>query len=325
MKTSTRLLLVASLLLLALGLSACGSMPTAISAPSQDFLLSVPRVVIDIGDDGTPSLAGFTADQLYILSLGQMDFRWLRMDPALIKWFEDKNLQHIEFVQKEDGLFVFANGGPLPHLAWSEDSLNTLSYLVGDYYPQVEELLTKILPFMQRVGLDVVVRFPVAEGVDEIPMRDIEVPIAQAIEANTKPSSLQIRLTIHYDEQGMPSVPGAEALLKNYFGVQMDQLRLMPEAVQSLVAAGVQHITLRVHNNSLYIFVNGKALPNLAWDAEGLKNGVDLVSQLYGLEPTSSLNDLLDTLIPLLEATEGDVILQFPLQPGVEAIPTPGA
>ncbi|NOZ72575.1 MAG: hypothetical protein GXP38_11810 [Chloroflexi bacterium] len=325
MKTSTRLLLVASLLLLVLALSACGSMPTTISAPSQDFLLSFPRVVIDIGEDGTPSLAGFTADQLYMLSLGQMDFRWLRMDPALIQWFKDKNLQHIELIQKEDGLYVFANGEPLPHLAWSEDSLNTLSDLVGDYYPQIEELLTKTLPFMQRVGLDVVVRFPKADDVAEIPLRDMEVPIAQAIEAETEPSSLQIRLIIRYDKQGVPSVPGAEALLKNYFGVQMDQLRLMPQAVQSLTAAGIQHITLRVHNNSLYIFVNGKALPNLAWDADGLKNGVGLVSQLYGLQQTPSLNAMLDTLIPLLEATEGDVILKFPLQPGVKPIPTPGA
>lgn len=325
MKNSSRLLLLLSLLFAIIVLTACGTAPIDISVPSPDFLVSLPRVVIDIDANGVPSVLGFNTDQLYKFTGGQVDLRWMRMDPTLVAWFTNTNLQHVAMVQKEDGLYVFANGQALPHVAWDKESLQSVGNLIGGYYPHMQEFLIKFLPFLQRMGWNVVLHFPQADGVATIPMRDINKAITSTVVAQSQPSSIQLKLFVTYDENGVPAVPGAEPLLRNMLGIRLDQLRLTPQAVQALQASGIQHVTLRVHNNRLFIFVNDKVLPNLAWDAQGLRNGMALFEQLYSLQDTASLNQMLDIMIPMLENAEGELTLQFPLAPGVETIPLPAS
>lgn len=307
-------------------LSACGTSPTEISAPSPDFLISLPRVAIDIDANGVPSILGFNTDQLYTYTLGQVDLRWMRMDPALVEWFTNTDLQHIELLQKEDGLYIFTNGQALPHVAWDQQSLQSIGDLIGDYYPQMQEFLIKFLPFLQRMGWDVVLKFPVAAGATEIPLRDLNQPLAVAAIAQSQPSGIQLKITVTYDEDGVPAVPGAEAMLNKLLGISLNQLALTPQAIQALQTSGIQHIVLRSHNNRLYIFVNGKVLPNLAWDEQGLRNGADLFKQLYYLQDGSTFIDqILDTAIPVLKGVEGNLIFQFPLAPGATPAPLPAA
>ena len=123
----------ALLIVAALVLSACGpAMPSATGAKTESgevFQLALPRLEIAFDAQGNPTVLGMKLSDVGAM-LGQ-DLSTLKMDPALISWMTNANIQHIEMRQTGDSLALLINGKPMPHLAWDDKALSQAMDLAG--------------------------------------------------------------------------------------------------------------------------------------------------------------------------------------------------
>lgn len=316
MVTSKRLLIILPLLLLALFVvSACESAPSDLSGGAEtEFAVSLPRVVVAIDENGVPSVAGLSAETLKNLTFGALDLSYLRMDPNLIQNLMALGLQNMELVYRDDGLYVFLNGQALPFISWDEESLDNTADLVGavgGLDPSFTEALKTILPFAQRLGVDLAVTFPPAPGAEVVPLRDTTEEIsATTMPASEEPSAVQLSVEVGYDENGEPSVPGGPIL--SLLGISTDMLRLPPATVAAMQNSGIEDLTISAQEDGIQLFVNGEPLPKLAWTEEGLDNIVQLVAYLYLGDQAGGMTQLLATVLPVLSQVDVELVLNFP-------------
>ena len=313
MVSSKRLIIVLSFMLLALLLSACVSSGEV--APEAEFGVSLPRIVVEIDDNGVPTVAGLSAETLKNLTLGNVDLTWLRMEPLLIQRFMDMGLQHIEALYKDDGLYLFVNGEQLPSFVWDAESLaNTtdLATEIGGLDPTFAAALKTILPFVQAVGANVAIQFPTAAGAEVVAMRDMsELPEPETSAAEDE-GGFQLSVEVNYDENGMPSVPGAGFIVQNLLGVDISQLALPQETIAQLCGSGISSISISTKGDGLYIFVNDQSLPRISWSPEQLQTGAAVVSELYFPNPNDPIRQVLNTILPALGEVDIEFVLNFP-------------
>lgn len=97
---------------------------------------------------------------------------------------------------------------------------------------------------------------------------------------------------------------------------------MSPETVQSLQSAGVQQLQLRVGANGLFIYINGQALPYLAWNSESVAN-LNKVLQSAGMGALD-LNQARQVGLGLnlkIPPAEGQPALNIPRWSGETVIP----
>ncbi|NOX60661.1 MAG: hypothetical protein GXP42_01730 [Chloroflexi bacterium] len=327
MKTVRRFSWLLLLLLLSGVVVACGSQVTPVAEPDSEFVLALPRLVIDVDSDGVPSVAGLDPQTLKTITFGQVDLTGVRVPKPYVDWFTATNLQHIEVVHRDDGEYIFVNGNPLPHVGWDADSLRALSDLAGELgvvNRPMAKVLSLLVPFVQRLGLNVAVRFPVQDGVDIIPLRDPGDPIPQVSAESEAPSIALMKVHMNFDENGIPSVLSVSTReLEEALGVSLRQMELPPSAVQQMIDAGIQHITVRTMPSGLYIWVNDNPLPTLVWSDEYLENAANLYGQLYYTDAYATARDAVKTLLPLVDNVDGEIVLIFPVPEGATKIPIP--
>ncbi len=315
------------LLLLAGIMAACGSQVTPVAEPDSEFVLALPRLVIDIDSEGVPSVAGLDPQTLKTITFGQVDLTGVRVPKQYVDWFTTTNLQHIEVVHRDDGEYIFVNGQPLPHVGWDSDSLRALSSLAGELgliNQPMAKLLSLLVPFVQRLGLDVAVRFPVREGVDIIPLRDPAEPAPQPSVSESAPTVALVKTHLTFDENGIPSVLSVSTReMEEALGVSLRQMELPPSVVQQLTDAGIQHITVRTMPDGLFLWVNDNPLPTLVWSDQFLENAADLYGQLYYTDAYATAREAVKTLLPLVDNVDGEIVLIFPVPEGVAKIPIP--
>lgn len=331
MFTSKRFILLVSLLLLALVvLAGCGEKPTAVpEEPTGEdigFVLALPRVTVDVDEQGMPSVAGIDPETLKTISLGLVDVSGLALPQEYIDWFTSANIQHIELVHTSDGLHIFVNGEPLPYVGWSGDSLGAtadLAAALNQLDPRVAKVLKLLIPFIQRTGINVAMRFPVQAGADVIPMRDPDAPLTPASGEEENPVAVA-KIHVNYNEEGMPSVLAiSTADVEDALGVPLRQANLDPAVIKMLEDAGIQHITVRSTPGGLRFYTNADALPYLAWGTQYLENTADIYGDLYQGQEYTAAREALKLLLPYLDNIDGEVVLFFPLPAGAEQIPIP--
>jgi hypothetical protein len=329
MFVSKRIYLLTSLLLLALLLVACGDKPTEVAEQEDGFMLALPRINIDVDEEGVPSVAGISPETLEKISMGMLDLQNFRLPKNYVEWFTSANVQHMEVVHTNDGLYVFVNGNPMPHLAWSGDSLSTAADLAADLdqlNPYMAKVLKLLIPFIQRTGIDVGMTFPMQPGADPIPMREPDAPLKSAA---TEPESsvALVRVHVSYDEEGVPSVLSISSRdIEEALGYSLRQVQLEPDFVAKMEDAGIQHITMRTTPEGLLLWSNDKSLPYLAWSDENLQNSAALVDDmiaLYDLPEWDAVREAVNLMLPMLDNINGEFVLLFPVPDGVESIPIP--
>lgn len=285
------LTIVATLLL-----SACGAatVPTTeeTTESGQRFLISLPRLVVDVDEQGQASVNGLSIDAVNAIIPGA-PLPDLTVNPFYVDWMTNTNMQHLEFASTDKGVFVFANGEPLPYLAWDGDSLTNLGTVAGIANLPYGNLITKLVPIVQRTGLNIVMRFPSQEGAGEIPVRDPNVaPEAMQPVTEEIAPSFVTRIDVNYDANGVPTIAGISSRDLAEAGVFLP-IELTPELLAQLKSNDVKEIRFVTGPNGVTITVNGEALPQIAWNSALLNNGADLYAQMNPDSPYIALAKLL--------------------------------
>lgn len=147
--------------------------PAVVQAKSRVMGEPVAVVRFDIAYDenGRPSLFGLDAATLRTLGI---DLSPLALNPNLVRSLVSANIQHIHFVNRPDGIHIFVNNKPLPYIAWDEEHVNTALELYGTLSglrsSPIMTLLTQVLPMVRKSDVDLLLRFPVPEGAEPIPV-----------------------------------------------------------------------------------------------------------------------------------------------------------
>lgn len=316
------------LILLLVLATACGAQPTQgqvtemtlsalDTAASLLPQINLPRVVIEYDQDGVPSLFGIKAAALQ--PFVPFNLQVLNMRSDYIAWFQRSNLQHIEIEYNREGMFLYANGKPLPHLAWDEESVKNLGEVATMLNLQNAALIRRVLPILQRVGVDVVLQFPVPEGAQRIPYRAMEASSTQAVVEDVEPSAV-IHLSIEYREDGLPTLLGLTSRdLSRLTGADLRFAELPEGTIAYLKAVNMQHVQLRMRPDGIRVFVNGMSLPYLAYNEEELNNAVDLYKQLFPAQ--AEFGEFLRQVLMMVQRADVDLAVQFPVRQGAQRIP----
>jgi hypothetical protein len=320
---------VAWIVIAALLLSACGPAmaPGTGSETTGGTLLGLPRIVVTVDETGQLGIEGFLSleqlDQLassFGIPLGLSSFS---LPPELVQRMMMGGIQHIEIRQTADRLVLLLNGQPMPNLSWKDGSFDSLSQLLALFGPQTAQMgqmVQRLAPLAQRLGLSIALKFPSAADAETIPFASEEVALAPP-EPVTEAPSMTLQLEVKYNEDGVPSFLGIPAEdVQSLFGGQQLRLAMDPALIQRAQANNVQHLEVRSKGDGLWIYVNGNAVPPVRWDKKTLANAIDAwVKMNPGLSPLVA--NTVRTLAPYLSNADVSLMLHFPLAPGAEPIP----
>ncbi len=323
----TRIFLVV-ILSLTLLLAACSA--EAAGIPTQETTLNIidtaadiipeidlPTLTLTYDQQGVPSIFGFSTTQIQRLT--GMDLSILNLDPVFIDWFMRSNLQHVEIEHTESGLLLFANGQLLPSVAWNTDTLSSAVDVAEMMDVQNASIIRRLVPVLQKLGLHFVIRFPVASGNDSIPLHErgaVELPALAEAEGEAP----VIQLAVEYREDGLPSILGLTSRdIAALTGIDLSPIELPESTIQRTKSMNLQSVELETHADGLYVFLNGKEVPHLAYSPEQFDTVVSLYSQMYpGSQPAPAF---LRTALVTLQRSDLDFIVQFPLAAGAERLP----
>lgn len=268
----------------------------------------LPRLALSYDAQGVPSIFGISTTS--IQSLIGIDLSFLNLPPAYVQGFTAQNLQHIELEVADQGVFIYANGDALPYLAWDEESLAQLGQLIdATNAVQYDTIIRRALPLLQRLGLDLVLYFPRADGVGAIPLRPRN-ERAVAMAPETEPTMV-VHLALDYGANGVPSIFGMSTRDLRALGVDLSFLELNQPTLNMLEQADLGSLRLQVQGDGVALWANGERLPYLAFSPQHLANAVNLYTQLYG---SSSVTDFAADAVPLVSAMDVDVTLNLPAQ-----------
>lgn len=306
-----------TLIILLVVLTACKgepTLPTDTSTGSGEiFQIALPRLVIDLDQNGVPSLMGI--NPLFLKALG-VDVSGFAVPLDLVNTMTKAGIQHIELAAVGDRLVILVNGKPMPQLGFSEGSMQRALDLAAVFNVQNTDTIGKLLPWVTRLGLNVVLRFP-RDGATEIPLSTPGAAKALKISPITDPASLITKFEVKFDQDGTPGILGVTAHdLANLTGASIGGLA--PETLAKLQASKIQHLEVRNKPSGLHLYVNGEPLPMLIWDSQLLANLVAVYGQL---QPNGALKPLVDAFLPTMDRADIGILLHFPVAPGAQAIP----
>jgi hypothetical protein len=269
------------------------------------FQIALPRLVVDVDAEGNPSILGISPA---LLSTFGVDVAGFKLPPELVEQFMAAGVQHLEVASVGDRIMLFENGKPLPHLGWTQDSLNRMLNLLDTLQVENSATIRRILPIITRLGLDVVLRFPRADGAAEIPFVDTSTVRSFQPTVTTDPPSAVVKFEVRFNEQGQAGMMGLTADDLAALGMG-NMVRLSPETLENFRAGNVQHVEIRTKPDGAYIYVNNEPLPRLIWDTQLLANAVDLYARM---SPDAQLLPLVEQIAPYLDRADLGILLRFP-------------
>jgi sulfur carrier protein ThiS len=313
-KTVFVLLTIAGLIL-----AGCGPavMPQNTQTESgEQFVVALPQLVIDFDAAGNPSIMGMNlvdAGKMIGQDLSGLSLNNIYIAPGikLVDSLMAANVQTIELRQTGDGVAVLVNGKPLPHIAWTDESLKQMTDVAAMFNVQGLDLLKKVLPIVRRLGVNVVLRLPPAPGAEVIPLTDPNIPLPTP-QADDGPDSVVAHMEVKYDGQGVPSILGISARDLQTMGLNLP-LALAPSVIQALQANNIKTMELRSKPDGIFVYANDVALPNLSWDNTMLMNAAELYGQM---NPTSPYVAAVKQFVPAINNVNIALKLHFPTADG---------
>ena len=328
------------LLAVALVFSGCTSRVdngSMIDRDPDDFFIDLPAVVIDYASDGTASIGGLS--QMTSASVYKPDpavseglasiLSGMTLQPLWVEHFTASNLQHIRVTNGGEGLLLLVNGQRIPSLIWKEESLTATAEAVSALGVGVPAL-NKVLPLVRNFGLGLVLRFPVEEGAELIPLSGVEesatVVMARLMQAQVLQTfggilpTIDIPILYHADGSwtlGELSDVDWTVLTST----PLYALRLPPKLITGLTSSGIHEVTLKTDPDGIHIALNGIGLPYLSWGNGEVQNVLALAKQLGVLDTVSALLpgadlesvfSLIENLLPIIQATNANITIFLP-------------
>lgn len=292
MKTHLPARLIAAAALSGVLLTGCGS----------DFRLALPRVIVEVDAEGYPSVIGISGRTFGVQAL----------DQATVQQLVNSNLQHVELSWKPEGIAVWVNAKPITALELGPERFKNIVNLVKKFgLPDpAQDPLTGLAVEVARVlQLNLVLKFPIAAGQAEVPLRaeNTEFPTGGA-QAQTS-AVAGVRLT--FDQDGVPSISGVSFKeIGSLLGADLSAAYLPRDLVQQLVAAEVQHITLKTTPGGIKLWVNADEITTLRWNEDTLNNTAETIGSLQLLDP--AIGAVVKQFLPLVDQLDARVVLRFP-------------
>lgn len=125
-------------------------------------------------------------------------------------------------------------------------------------------------------------------------------------------------LVIDIDNAGQPSIGNVplSQLGATFAPGVLDSLVVPSDIVSLMTESNIQHLQIDNTPNGLLLLVNGEPIPSVKWDGQILSETAGLINQLGAGVP------VLEKLLPVVTNLGIGAIVRFPMQAGVEAIPT---
>jgi hypothetical protein len=320
MRKSVFLLMLVASLVAACASPAMLPSQTAETESGEVFMVALPRIVLTADESGQLGVDGLPLD---VLGIGGM---LPAVSPDFVAAMQQANIQHLELRHTGDGLAVIVNGMPLPHVAWGDESFKAIGDLLYVLGPQIgvdgealQQLLTRLAPIVERLGISLALKFPAAADAPEVPFATDEVALAapQAVEA---PPSAVAKFEVKYDDQGVPSIMGISARdIAALTGNSQLPLAMSPEVIQRAKDSNIQSLQLTTGPTGLEVYINGVATPKIVWDQGMLANAIDVWAQLN--PAAAGYAPVIKQLAPFLSNTAFSILLHFPMEEGVAVIP----
>lgn len=278
--------------------------------------LNLPPLEISYDQDGVPGVFGIRTTDVYRFT--GIDLGFLQLPDAYVDWFTRSDLQHLEIQHTKNGLFLFANGQLLPSIGWNAESLENGAELASMLGVKNASVIRRLVPILERLGLDIVLRFPVAVGNDPIALhpQGAELPTLADVE---QPSAV-VHLAVEYREDGLPSIMGLTSRdIAALTGTDLRFAELRDFQVAYLKDINLQNVEIETHADGLRVFVNGMELPRLAYSPEQLDALVNLYGQMYpGYQPSPAF---LYGVLMMVQQADVDLVVQFPLAAEATRLP----
>lgn len=320
------------LLIVALLVAACAPRPGGDGPlPSEESVaLDLPAIVLDFDAAGVPSIGDIPlADLAGDLAPGMIDDIALPAD--VVQFMMDSNIQHIQISNSPDGLLLLVNGRAVPSLKWDGDELANTARAVDLFGAEIGpavEALEELLPLITNLGVGVVARFPVPEGVAAIELDAGQPDSVRLAAMRTQESFLQtvnrppmISVPIIYDAQGswrVGDLTYAEWISLTGMPI-FDSFRLRPEAIDSLIDQGITEFAVSTDVDGIHVSINGLDLPYIGWADGELNNALVLAEQAGVWDMLEGQNmdvddivAMVETVLPVVQATEIRIVAQFP-------------
>lgn len=302
------------LAIVALVLAGCGPAMQPAAGPQTEsgevFTVALPRIEVAFDADGSPSILGLNMAD--VAKYTGTDVSSYKLPKFYVDWMTAANVQHIEMRQTGNGIGLWVNGKAMPHIGWDDASLQKTSDLMAMLNVPRTDMLRKFLPIVRRLGLDLVLRFPVAAGQAEIPLVDPNEAVKQAAKPSTAPASAVVQFEVKYDDNGVPGILGISAADLAAMGIQAP-LAMSPAYLDLLKKNNIQNMELRGKADGLFLYINGEPLPNIVWDDTYLNNVADMYAQM---NPQSPYINVAKTVLPLVSRGDIAIMVHFPVAEG---------
>ena len=285
------------------------------------FKLDLPRIVVTVDKDGYPSIFGLSVQDIQRMT--GMDMSMARLPADLLQMMTDAGVQNFEVTINGQGVFLYANGKPLPYLVWSQESLANLASVLAAFQVPQAALVGEVAPFLQYISISLAVQFAVPEGVTAASLRNPKdlmlVDAAAAASEVAEKQFIVLHALVDVDAEGVPSIMGVSTRrLQELTGMDMSTAVVPANLMAQLSAGGVQHVQVQTLPSGLFLYLNGKPLPNLAWDAAHLATLAELLPKLMAAQPWAPLAG---QAVPTLQATDVQLTVRFPLPAGAQEQP----
>ena len=213
------------------------------------------------------------------------------------------------------GVFLYADGKPLPYLKWSDESTD----LVGRILPYVSGPAGQAVPaltWLRRVGLGAIIILPTAG--QDVPRWQGEELVRTARPSETTIGPLQFA-SLAFDGSGKASFEGIPmSQIEQALGASLG-LELPPMALQIVEGLGIEKFTLATQPNGIDLSLDDTALPGLAYDTRRLNNLLPIISAF--VDP--SMGGMIADVVPKLPGADLDIIVSFTGEPAADTqLPT---
>ena len=308
-------------LIAVLALSGCA--PRAgqgsVAGDADQLVIDLPALVLDFGMDGKPMIKNAALSGLVDTLGGQLD---LTVPPDMVFLMEVSNIQHIQVSNTPDGLLLLVNGRSIPSISYKGDSLSALPGALSTF-DMVLPMADLLFALVEQLGIGVIARFPVAPGMEEIPLY-IEGDSSAAMAAKAAQEEFlaavgtppRINLPIFYEANGDVSIGDLSIAEMN----MMTDFALAPLALTlgqlgMVKFLGISELGISTNVDGITISIDGNTLPTLDWSDGKASNLLELITTIPVLDVAmpgmGAMLPMINQILPLVQATEFDLTLHF--------------